>query len=99
MGSDFVAACLLCSALLSRQDFRPGPRFTAELVAAYSTLPRETRDEDHADVTTKTAVVGLRWARAPKSGLGAGTPASEWRGRVGFGSTHDETTETAEGGA
>jgi hypothetical protein len=42
------------------------------------------------DVTPKFLLVGLGEAWTAKDGLGAGTPAAEWRVRIAFAPSHDE---------
>jgi len=67
--------------------------------ASYATLARSgelTGSEltaDISDVTPKFIAIGLRGARPPEAGLGAGTPAREWRLRVALAPSHDEQTQ------
>jgi hypothetical protein len=94
MGSDLVSACIFCAGLLLGHDLTPRPGFSAEIGFSYATLARRydvTEDRvDGSDVTPKFLLIGLGEAWAAKDGLGAGTPAAEWRVRIAFGTSHDE---------
>lgn len=45
---------------------------------------------DASDVTPKFVLIGLGDATPAASGMGTGTPASEWRARFSLGPSHDE---------
>ena len=94
MGSDLVSACIFCAGLLLGHDLSPRTGFSAEMGFSYATLARRydvTEDRvDGADVTPKFLLIGLGEAWAAKDGLGAGTPAGEWRVRISFAPSHDE---------
>ena len=101
MGSDLVSACVFCGSMLFGYDLAPRMGLSADIGFSYSTLARrfeatETRD-DGSDVTPKFLLVGLGQAWPAEEGLGAGTPASEWRARIAFGPSHDEQERKEEG--
>lgn len=100
MGSDLFHACVFCAATLLAIDFAPPSGYSAEIAATYTTLQRQLESgsaaiDDRSDVTAKVASVGMRWARAAAGDLGAGTPASEWRLRYAFFTSHDEASQSA----
>src|SRR5689334_25355088 len=94
MGSDLVSACIFCGAFLLGSPLPPAPGLSSEMGFAYATLARRydvTEDRvDGSDVTPKFLLIGLGEAWAAKDGLGAGTPAGEWRVRIAFAPSHDE---------
>jgi len=94
MGSDLVSACIFCAGMLLGHDLAPRNGFSADMGFAYATLARRydvTEDRvDGSDVTPKFLLIGLGEAWAAKDGLGAGTPAAEWRVRIAFAPSHDE---------
>jgi hypothetical protein len=94
MGSDLVSACIFCAAMLLGHDLAPRPGFSGEMGFSYATLARRydvTADRvDGSDVTPKFLLIGLGEAWAAPDGLGAGTPAGEWRVRIAFAPSHDE---------
>ncbi len=93
MGIELVSACVFCAGMLLGMDLPPRPGLGAELGFSYSTLARRYdigTTVDTSDVTPKFVLVGMGFARFAPDGLGAGTPEFEWRGRVGFGTSHDE---------
>lgn len=101
MGSDLVSACVFCGSMLFGYNLEPRPGLSADIGFSYATLARryeatETRD-DGSDVTPKFLLVGLGQAWPAADGLGAGTPASEWRARIAFGPSHDEQERKEEG--
>ncbi len=51
-----------------------------------------TAVDERSDVTIKSTSVGIRWAKLPENGLGAGTPASEIHLAFAFPNSHDEGT-------
>ena len=75
-------------------DLPPREGLSVDIGAAYATLARRLdRIEDLfdvSDVTPKSALVGVGQAHATAPGLGAGTPASEWRVQLALGTSHDE---------
>jgi hypothetical protein len=96
MGIDLVSACIFCAGFLLGGDLSPRPGLGAEMGLSYATLARElpSRAEDDradvSDVTPKFVLIGMGNARLAAGGLGAGTPAFEWRVRVALGPSHDE---------
>jgi hypothetical protein len=99
MGSDLFNACVFCAATLLNVDFAAPKGYLAEVVGGYSTLQRQlesgsTAIDDRSDVTAKFAAVGMRWVRPAEGDLGAGTPASEWRMRYAFPTSHDEASQS-----
>jgi hypothetical protein len=94
MGSDLLSVCVFCATALLGTDLPPFPGTSAELGGAYSTLQRrheiETARDDISNVTPKFVLVGLRRAETAADGLGAGTPAREWRFRLALAPSHDE---------
>ena len=94
MGSDLVSACIFCGALLLGHDFSPRSGLSAESGFSYATLARRydvtANRADGSDVTPKFLLVGLGQAWPAPDGLGAGTPAGEWRVRIAFAPSHDE---------
>ena len=93
MGIELVSACVFCAGMLLGMDLPPRPGLGAELGFSYSTLARRYdigTTVDTSDVTPKFVLVGMGFARFAPDGLGAGTPEFEWRGRVAFGTSHDE---------
>ncbi len=100
MTSDLFGACVFCAAWLLGGDGPAPPSFSADIVAAYSSLQRQNRTagatgDDRSDVTAKFTAIGLRYARPAPSGLGAGTPESEFRVLVSFPNSHDEADQGA----
>jgi hypothetical protein len=98
MGSDLVSACVFCAGLLLGLELPPPPGYHAEVGFSYATAARRYEiapgREDLSDVTPKLVLVGLGGSREASGGLGAGTPASEWRIRVALGPSHDEQAQT-----
>lgn len=94
MGTELVSACIFCAGLLLGSDLRPRDGLGAELGFSYATLARRydvTENRvDGSDVTPKFLLIGMGNSWPAKDGLGAGTPASEWRVRIGFAASHDE---------
>ena len=98
MGTDLVSACVFCAGLLLGMDLQPLEGTTAEMSVAYATFARtaelpDSELTDISDVTPKFIAIGMRGARQPAGGLGAGTPAREWRLRVALAPSHDEQTQ------
>lgn len=80
-------------------DLPPFEGTSAEMSVAYATFARtaelpDSELTDISDVTPKFIAIGMRGARLPPPGLGAGTPAREWRLRVALAPSHDEQTQT-----
>ena len=98
MGSDLVSACVFCAGILLGMELAPPPGYHAEVGFSYATAARRyvigPGSDDTSDVTPKFALVGLGWSRAAAAGLGAGTPAAEWRVRVALAPSHDEQEQT-----
>jgi len=94
MGSDLVSACVFCAGLLLGIDLTPRPGLSSEVGFSYATLARRydvtASRVDGSDVTPKFLLIGLGQSWPAPSGLGAGTPASEWRVRIAFAPSHDE---------
>lgn len=94
MGSELASVCVFCAAVLLGTDMPPFPGTSAELSGAYATLQRhydiENARDDISNVTPKFVLVGLRRAQDAPEGLGAGTPAREWRFRLALAPSHDE---------
>ena len=89
MGIDLVSACVFCAGFLLGGDLPPRDGLSPEIGLSYATLAREIpasgeETYDVSDVTPKFVLIGLGNAHAPPAGLGAGTPAFEWRLRVAF---------------
>jgi hypothetical protein len=97
LGNDLVNACIFCAGLFLGSELKPREGFGVDVGFAYATLARRwnvvgavPERVDGSDVTPKFVLVGLGQAKQPKDGLGAGTPASQWRLAVGFAPSHDE---------
>jgi hypothetical protein len=95
MGTDLFSACVFCAGLLLGMDFPPADGITAEMSASYATFARAGELDDAgltdvSDVTPKFIGIGVRGGRHAADGLGAGTPAREWRLRVALAPSHDE---------
>ena len=94
MGSDLVSACIFCAGLLLGNDVAPRAGLSGDIGFSYATLARRydvtAARVDGSDVTPKFLLVGLGQTWPAADGLGAGTPASEWRVRIGFAPSHDE---------
>jgi len=97
MGMDLVSACIFCAGFLLGGEPAPRPGLSTEIGLSYATLSRQIPDSapgrddgDVSDATPKFLLIGLGNARDAADGLGAGTPAFEWRVRVAFGPSHDE---------
>lgn len=94
MGSELIAACIFCGMALLGQDFVPRAGITGEFAASYSTLQRQRdlgpEQDEISNVTPKFVLIGLRGATFPPEGLGAGTPAREWRVRYAPAPSHLE---------
>jgi hypothetical protein len=101
MGIDLVNACIFCAGFLLSGGLTPRDGLSTEIGLSYATLSRELEaqsDEervDVADVTPKFLLIGLGNARSAAPGLGAGTPAFEWRVRIAFAPSHDEQIREA----
>ena len=96
--SSLVSACVFCAGLLFGTGASPWPGFSAEVGLAYATAARGTDlpngQKDVSDTTPKFLLIGAGQAREPAPGLGAGTPAAEWRLRVALAPSHDEQEQT-----
>jgi hypothetical protein len=94
MGSDLASVCVFCAASLLGTGLLPFSGTSAELGGTYSTLQRRyfigTARDDISNVTPKFVLVGLRRAEDAPDGIGAGTPAREWRVRLALAPSHDE---------
>ena len=97
MSNDLVAACVFCGALLFGAQPPPLFGFTGEVGGAYGTYQRQYlvagEKAGISDVTGKSPLIGIGWSKGPKPGLGAGTPVTEVRVRLAFGSSHDQAKE------
>ena len=90
---DLVSACVFCAGMLLTTDLSPWPGYSVEAGFSYATTARSWSEgslEDISDVTPKFPLVGAGFARFAEPGLGAGTPAAEWRLRVALAPSHDE---------
>lgn len=99
MGNDLVAACILCAGLLLGRDAPPLYGFNGEITGAYGTFQRQTETSSgrsYSDTTGKFPLVALGWTRPAAPGLGAGTPAWEVSGRLGWAASHSESAEPEE---
>jgi hypothetical protein len=97
LGTDLVSACVFCAGLFLGSELKPREGFGVDVGFSYATLARrwdvvgaEPARVDGSDVTPKFVLVGLGQAKQPKDGLGAGTPAFQWKLAVGFAPSHDE---------
>ncbi len=97
MGNDLVNACVFCAGLFLGSELKPREGFGVDVGFAYATLARRwnvvgavPERVDGSDVTPKFVLVALGQAKQPKDGLGAGTPAFQWRLAVAFAPSHDE---------
>ncbi len=99
MGTDLVSACIFCAGMLLGMDLEPRSGLGGELGFSYATLARRymvtSERVDGSDVTPKFLLIGMGDARPAPDGLGAGTPASEWRARIAFATSHDEQERKA----
>lgn len=99
MGTDLVSACIFCAGWLLGMDLAPRDGLSGQMGFSYATMARRydvspTR-VDSSDITPKFVLVGMGDAWPAPDGLGAGTPASEWRARVAFGTSHDQQERKA----
>jgi hypothetical protein len=101
VGIDLVSACVFCAGFLLGGDLPPREGLGTEIGLSYATLsrevPRPSAEEsyDVSDVTPKFLLIGMGNAHPAPAGLGAGTPAFEWRVRVAFAPSHDEQIRIA----
>jgi hypothetical protein len=97
MDFDLLSACVFCAASLFGSGLQPLPGFSGELAASYSTFQRVSSDRsDRSDVTAKSVMAGLGFARFAKGDRGAGTPETELRLRFVFPNAHTESAEDDE---
>src|SRR5262249_47952242 len=97
LGTDLVSACIFCAGLFLGSELKPREGFGVDIGFSYATLARrwnvvgaEPTRVDSSDTTPKFVLIGLGQAKQPNDGLGAGTPAFQWRLGVGFAPSHDE---------
>ncbi len=94
MGYDLVNACIFCAGLLLGNQLVPRDGLQGDVGFAYATLARRydvtSERVDGSDATPKFILAGLGNSWPAQDGLGAGTPASEWRGTVAFAPSHEE---------
>ncbi|HTO86506.1 MAG TPA: hypothetical protein VMR54_03140 [Thermoanaerobaculia bacterium] len=101
MGIDLVSACIFCAPYLLGAELPPRNGLGTEIGFSYATLDRllppanSGESADISEVTPKFLLVGVGEARPPPVGLGAGTPAFEWRVRVALAPSHDNQIRTA----
>jgi hypothetical protein len=99
MGSDLVSACIFCAGWLLGMDLAPPNGLTGQMGFSYATMARRydvtSERVDSSDVTPKFVLVGMGNAWPAAAGLGAGTPESEWRVRIAFGTSHDQQERKA----
>lgn len=101
MGTDLVSACIFCAGWLLGMDMAPRGGLSGQMGFSYATMARRydvtSERVDSSDVTPKFVLVGMGNAWPATGGLGAGTPASEWRVRIAFGTAHDQQERKALG--
>ena len=94
MGTDLVSACIFCAGWLLGMDMAPRGGLSGQMGFSYATMARRydvtSERVDSSDVTPKFVLVGMGNAWPAAGELGAGTPASEWRVRIAFGTSHDQ---------
>ena len=96
VGIDLVNACVFCAGFLLSGGLTPRDGLSTEIGLSYATLSRKIEPQtdalryDVSDVTPKFLLIGLGNAHPAVDGLGAGTPAFEWRVRIAFAPSHDE---------
>jgi hypothetical protein len=101
MGIDLVSACVFCAGFLLSGGLTPRAGLSTDVGLSYATLSRIYDPKiageriDASDVTPKFLLIGMGNARLPAGGLGAGTPAFEWRAMVAFAPSHDEQIRQA----
>ena len=100
MGTDLVSACIFCAGWLLGMDLTPRDGLSGQMGFSYATMARRYDvipdiRVDSSDITPKFVLVGMGNAWPAPDGLGAGTPASEWRARVAFGTSHDQQERKA----
>ncbi|HTY41389.1 MAG TPA: hypothetical protein VMH79_05905 [Thermoanaerobaculia bacterium] len=100
MGTDLVSACIFCAGWLLGMDLTPRDGLSGQMGFSYATMARRLDvlpgiRVDSSDVTPKFVLVGMGNAWPAPDGLGAGTPASEWRARIAFGTSHDQQERKA----
>src|SRR5262245_12639444 len=102
MGTDLVSACVFCAGLFLGSELKPRDGFGVDVGFSYATLARRwnvvgvtPERVDGSDVTPKFVLVALGQARQPQDGLGAGTPAFQWRVATGLATSHDEQIRRA----
>jgi len=99
MGTDLVSACIFCAGWLLGMDLAPSNGLTGQMGFSYATMARRydvtPERVDSSDVTPKFVLVGMGNAWPAAAGLGAGTPESEWRVRIAFGTSHDQQERKA----
>jgi hypothetical protein len=100
MGTDLVSACIFCAGWLLGMDLTPRDGLSGQMGFSYATMARRydvipNVRVDSSDITPKFVLVGMGDAWPALDGLGAGTPASEWRARVAFGTSHDQQERKA----
>jgi len=96
MGNDLVAACIYCASLILGRDAPSLYGFTGEIMGAYGTFERRTESSSgrsYSNTTGKFPLVALGWTRPAATGMGAGTPAWEASGRLGWAASHTESAE------
>lgn len=96
MGNELAAVCILCAGLLLGPDAPPLSGFTGEIAGIYGTLERQVDGpfgKATSNTTGKFPLVSAGWARPAAAGLGAGTPASEVRIRLGWAASHSEARD------
>jgi hypothetical protein len=98
MTSDLVSACIFCAKFLLAPESLRMAGYSAEISATYSTLGRRVEPDrdltDSSDTTGKFVLIGLGNAAPAAGGLGAGTPAMEWRLKVAIAPSHDQQKQT-----
>lgn len=97
MGSDLVSACVFCAGFLLGMEAPVWPGLSADVGVSYATVARSLDrpgGRDLSDVTPKFLFLAAGGARPAQDGLGAGTPAAQWRLRVALAPSHDEQEQT-----
>jgi hypothetical protein len=101
VGIDLVSVCVFCATVMFGMALPPIPGFSAEIGGSYAVLQRkyDTPPDvpDYSDVTGKFVLIGVRQVWPAAEGLGAGTPAREWRIRLALAPAHDDQIQLPAG--
>jgi hypothetical protein len=101
MGIDLVSVCVFCATVMFGTALQPMSGFSAEIGGSYSVIQRkyDTPPDapDFSDVTGKFVLIGVRQVWPAAEGLGAGTPAQEWRARLALAPSHEDQIQLPAG--